>query len=92
MPDLSTSATENSSNPQPALLPPIFRIFAAFPDYDRGNRLYASGRYEAAIVCYGKAVQIKPDWARAWLNLGKAYKQLHSYAETVGLLRSSDCN
>ncbi|NEN89091.1 MAG: tetratricopeptide repeat protein, partial [Okeania sp. SIO3H1] len=37
----------------------IFSIFSAFPEFDRGNRMYNMGRYESAISYYENAVKIK---------------------------------
>ena len=62
---LTVLETTNTKNLSPSK--GIFSIFSAFPEYDRGNRLYDLGRYESAIPYYENAVKIKPDWAIGWL-------------------------
>jgi len=48
----------------------------------KGNRCYKSGHYEQAIEYYRKALEIRPNNAKAQFNLGDAYfaKQLYDTA------------
>jgi len=41
------------------------------------------GRYEEAIKCYDKAIQINPDDAGGWYGKGLALKQMGRYDEAV---------
>ena len=45
----------------------------------RGNRNYKSGDYEQAITNYRKALEIRPNNAKAQFNLGDAYYAKQSY-------------
>jgi len=36
----------------------------------KGNDFLGQGKYEEAIKCYDKAIEIKPDYALAWYNKG----------------------
>jgi tetratricopeptide (TPR) repeat protein len=42
-------------------------------DIQEGNKLYYSGKYEAAIKRYEEALAAKPDLAIGWFNLGLSY-------------------
>jgi tetratricopeptide (TPR) repeat protein len=33
-------------------------------------------KYEEAIKCYDKAIELKPDYADAWFEKGKALKEM----------------
>ena len=45
----------------------------------RGNRNYKSGNYEQAIENYRKALEIRPNNAKAQFNLGDVYYAKQSY-------------
>ena len=45
----------------------------------KGNRYYKSGNYEQAISNYRKALEIRPNNAKAQFNLGDAYYAKQSY-------------
>ena len=45
----------------------------------KGNRNYKSGNYEQAITSYRKALEIRPNNAKAQFNLGDAYYAKQSY-------------
>ena len=45
----------------------------------RGNRNYKSGNYEQAIENYRKALEIRPNNAKAQFNIGDAYYAKQSY-------------
>ncbi len=78
---LTTLDTANTQTISPSK--GIFSIFSAFPEYDRGNRLYEMGRYESAIPYYENAVKIKPDWAIGWLKLADTLYKLQRYEQAV---------
>ena len=40
-----------------------------------GNSLFKQGQITHAIVCYRRAIELKPNWAGAYQNMGKALKQ-----------------
>ena len=56
-------------------------------DYQLWNKLWAtlanSGRSERALPAYHKALQIRPKYARAWLNMAIANSNLHNYQEAA---------
>lgn len=43
----------------------------------------ALGRKEEAIASYDKAIEIKPDYYRAWDNRGDVLRELEQYQEAV---------
>ena len=43
-----------------------------------------SGKYEEAIGCYEKALQINPESGEAWTNKGVALNELGKYEEALG--------
>lgn len=43
---------------------------------DNGHSLYSLGRYDEAAKCYGKVLEINPQYALAWFNKGVAEDQL----------------
>ena len=45
----------------------------------KGNRYYKSGNYEQAIENYRKALEIRPNNAKAQFNMGDAYFTKQSY-------------
>ncbi|MBV8456358.1 MAG: tetratricopeptide repeat protein, partial [Acetobacteraceae bacterium] len=53
--------------------------------YYLGNVAFAEKRYDEAQICYGKAIDLKPDLARAYNNLGNTlnWQQKFGDAETV---------
>src|SRR5262249_2085716 len=45
-----------------------------------GNALHlVPGKARQAAVAYGRAIELKPDYATAWYNRGNAYSTLHQY-------------
>jgi CHAT domain-containing protein/ribosomal protein S16 len=52
------------------------------PD-NTGHRLNQLGRYEDAIDCYDKAIEIKPDNYKAWGNRGITLHHLERYEDAV---------
>ncbi|MGA9383224.1 MAG: tetratricopeptide repeat protein, partial [Phormidium sp.] len=48
-----------------------------------GNYLHDSSCYKEAIVCYDKALEIKPDFHEAWYNRGVTLGNLGRYSEAI---------
>lgn len=38
---------------------------------NKGLSLYALGRYNEALYCYDKALEVQPNYANAWYNKAK---------------------
>jgi len=81
LPDESVNLPLNEKSRETKL--GFFSILVAFPKFDRGNKFYRAGRYDAAVVCYKKAVELKPDWLQAWLKLATSLKKLRRYEEAI---------
>ncbi len=52
--------------------------------HHRGLCHYDRGDYPAAIEDYTRAIELKPDYAEAYSNLGNAFFGHHDYARAVG--------
>ncbi|MEQ8189956.1 MAG: tetratricopeptide repeat protein [Candidatus Eremiobacterota bacterium] len=50
---------------------------------NKGNALYKLKKYEEAIKCYDKALEIDPDYAYAWFNKGNALNRLEKDEEAI---------
>ena len=48
-----------------------------------GNALSGLGRYEEALEKYGKAIELKPDLAKAYYNWGYTLNGLGKYNEAI---------
>ena len=51
--------------------------------YQIGATLANSSRCEEAIECYDRALELRPSYARAWLNRGIAFANSGRYDEAV---------
>lgn len=51
--------------------------------YDKGNTFYGNRKYEQALVHYNKAVQVDPNFAFAWDNMGICHKNLGNYESAI---------
>ena len=49
----------------------------------KGNEFYRQKRFEDALRCYLNAVQIDPQYADAWYNLGMTCRALGYAGEAV---------
>ncbi len=56
---------------------------AAEQVFNEGVQAYESGRFEAAITCWDRAIQLKPDYYQAWGNRGLGLKNLKRYEEAI---------
>ncbi len=50
---------------------------------NKGGALYSLGKYDAAIECYDKAIEIDPNDADVWNNKGLALNSLGKYDEAI---------
>ena len=50
---------------------------------NKGGALYSLGKYDEAIECYDKAIQIDPDSPVVWNNKGLALNSLGKYDEAI---------
>jgi tetratricopeptide (TPR) repeat protein len=51
--------------------------------FDRGFELLESGKYEEALTCFDKVLEIQPDDYKAWTNRGLALDKLERYEESL---------
>ncbi|UXM84179.1 protein kinase domain-containing protein [Methanococcus aeolicus] len=51
--------------------------------YNKGNEYYELGKYNEAIKCYDKALQLNPNYAEVWNNKGAALDDLGKYKEAI---------
>jgi tetratricopeptide (TPR) repeat protein len=51
--------------------------------YKQGHTYYDAGKFEEAIRSYKEAIQIKPDYEYAHLNLGLAYERIGHLDEAI---------
>src|SRR5262245_35015754 len=47
----------------------------------KGNRLYSNGDYKGAVAAYEHSVSSDPKFARGYVELGSAYRELEDYAQ-----------
>ncbi|MCP4609084.1 MAG: tetratricopeptide repeat protein [Planctomycetes bacterium] len=52
--------------------------------YNRGSNYMTSGEYDQAILCFDKAIKIKPKFASAYCNRGTAYYEKGEYDQAIG--------
>lgn len=50
---------------------------------NKGNFLYSLRRYEEAIACYDKALEIDANYAYPWYNKGNSLAKLERYEEAI---------
>ena len=80
---------DNGSGPvtlTPTLTPtptPEVEELSAVKWFSKGFALYELGRYEEAIECYDKAIELDPDYADAWKHKGDALYELGRYEEAI---------
>ena len=51
--------------------------------FSQGNALVAAGHFAGAVDYFRRAVEIKPDFAEAWNNLGSCYGKLERHREAA---------
>ena len=69
----------------------IKNILKKYPNYAKGWRLLGliESTYDEAIRCWRKAVEINPDYAVAWYNMGDAYDEKGDYDEAIRCYRKA---
>jgi tetratricopeptide (TPR) repeat protein len=55
----------------------------------KGKHSFARGDYEAAVAAYERSVSSDPEFARGYLELGLAYRQLEKYPQAEDALRKA---
>ncbi len=58
-------------------------------EFDQGLALFNTGKYEEAIPRFQKAVEIDPEYARAYLYLGRSYLTLTRWNKAIPPLRTA---
>ena len=51
--------------------------------FKKGNALYDQDKYEEAIICYDKAIEIEPEHYKAWHNKGLSLHNQDKYEEAI---------
>lgn len=67
----------------------LFGIYSAQDEFDRGMVFFNRGQYEAAIPHFEKATELEPDFADAYLLLGRSYLNMGRWAQAVPPLRAA---
>jgi tetratricopeptide (TPR) repeat protein len=63
--------------------PPDLKELGAWEWYNKGYSLHSLGRFEEAIVCYNKVLEISPRHKDAWNNKGNSLHSLGRFEEAV---------
>lgn len=58
-------------------------------EFDRGMALFNSGKYQEAIPRFQKTTELDPDFADAYLYLGRSYLNLGKWIESISPLRTA---
>jgi tetratricopeptide (TPR) repeat protein len=58
-------------------------------EFDQGMAFFNRGHYEKAIPHFEKATEIDPDFADAYLYLGKSYLNLSKWGQAIAPLRTA---
>ena len=63
------------------------KVFSELESYKNlfnlGNAFYFKEKYQDAVECYEKVIEIKPDYADAWYNKGVAFGNFDQYEEAL---------
>ncbi len=65
------------------------RHFRATDDFDRGVALFNRGQFEDAIPYFRAATEQDPDFAEAFLYLGRSYVSTRRWREAIQPLRTA---
>jgi tetratricopeptide (TPR) repeat protein len=57
--------------------------------FEQGVALFDQGRYEEALPHFQKAVELDPNFARAFLYMGRSYLNLSRWLEAISPLRTA---
>ena len=66
-----------------------FGIYSAQDQFDYGLGYFNRGEYEAAIPHFEKATELDPNFADAYLFLGRSYLNLGRWSQAVPSLRTA---
>jgi tetratricopeptide (TPR) repeat protein len=58
-------------------------------EFDLGLSLFNRGKYEEALPHFEKAIEIDPEFGRAYLFIGRSYLNLGKWREAVPSLRTA---
>jgi FkbM family methyltransferase len=62
---------------------------AAKAQNQKGNQLKRESKLEQAIACYQKAIEINPQWALSYFNLGQALVRQEKFDEAIEAYRKA---
>jgi len=66
-------------------MPPALAMY----HFVKGKRLFNAGQYETAVLAYQQAIASKPDFARAYVELGDSYIGLKKYSKAEDALKKA---
>ena len=49
----------------------------------KGGTLYNKGQYEESLICFDKAIKLKPDYAECYYNKGNSFYKLRQLEEAI---------
>lgn len=63
--------------------------WAASEDFDKGIAYFNQGNYEAAVPYFQKATITDPEYAEAYMYLGRSYLNLRQWTSAIAPLRTA---
>jgi tetratricopeptide (TPR) repeat protein len=63
--------------------------YQARSEYDTGLSLFNRGQFDEAIPHFEKATEVDPDFAMAYLYLGRSFVSTGNYAKAINPLRTA---
>ena len=58
-------------------------LLRASDSFHKGNNALLTKKYDKAILYYKKTIELRPDDAHAYNNLGNAYKEIEKYSNAI---------
>ena len=58
-------------------------LLRASGSFHKGNNALLTKKYDKAILYYKKTIELRPDDAHAYNNLGNAYKEIEKYSNAI---------
>ena len=80
--ELATDPDDPKFNEIVRLLSKINK-YAASEFFEKANKSYKNGNYDKAIETYKKAIEIRPDYANAYFNMGLSYVKKGNYDKVI---------
>jgi tetratricopeptide (TPR) repeat protein len=68
---------------------PSPREMEAVKEHSKGTEQMLAKKYEEAIVFFRRAIDLNPDFAEAYYNLGVAYEELGKHEDSVETLKKA---